>query len=481
MKTFLCVVLTTISLLCFLSVQSQQPTVRAIEPCACPIKIDSSFHTRCAYIIVPENRHKNSGKMIKLPFIIVESKNPNKSKDPLLFTTGGPGGSSLGWAKGTSEHSLINDRDCIAFEQRGTYFALPQLSGNELSDAIKESYRKNLNKDSMMLVGTQRYKKALEEKGIDLSGYNTDETVADIDDLLATLHIDSINLTGGSYSGGLMLAVLQKDPKRVRSLILDSPLPTFVPIDQDEPANFNEALNIVFEHVEQDSTDKELYSNLKQRFQQYFTSIGGKKFTIPYIEKGTTQTLNIEYTRNDLLDIVEDALGNASKIKNVAHLIIDLIKGNHYPYIKPMLDYLFEHGRGPNGMRISVYCADQTAYHSEEVLHQLKNAYPYMEGYHINDVYRAMCDCWNVPPIRAQTKQPYYSAVPALLADGEMDYACRPIYIDMIHHYMPNSQRLISVKRTHMVGGSILEHYMRQFLQNPYQKLTSNQPDLIIY
>src|SRR5262249_10932870 len=155
-------------------------------------------------------------------------------------------------------------------------------------------------------IGTQRYKKALEAKGIDLSGYNTDETVADIDDLLATLHIDSVNLSGGSYSGGLMLAVLQKDPKRVRSLILDSPLPTFVPIDEDEPANFNEALNIVFERVERDSTDKELYGNLKQRFQQYFTSIGRKKFTIPYIEKGTTQTLNIEYTRNDLLDIVED-------------------------------------------------------------------------------------------------------------------------------------------------------------------------------
>ena len=143
----------------------------------------------------------------------------------------------------------------------------------------------------MVIEGVRRYKKALEEKGIDLSGYNTDETVADIHDLLATLDIDSVNLTGGSYSGGLMLAVLQKDSSRVRSLILNSPLPTFVAIDEDEPANFNEALNYLFEHVEKDSADKLLYGNLKERFQHYFLTIEGETFHIPYTEKGFERTI----------------------------------------------------------------------------------------------------------------------------------------------------------------------------------------------
>lgn len=278
-----------------------------------------------------------------------------------------------------------------------------------------------------------------------------------------------------------MLAVLQKDPSRVRSLILDSPLPTFVRIDEDEPANLNEALTILFQHVEKDSTDKRLYGNLKERFQQYFTSIGNKSFNIPYVEKGTTDTLNIQYTRNDLLDVIENAISDAFGIKDVPYIITELIRGNHFSYIKHSLDDLFENGRGPSGMRISVYCADQTAYHSEEVLHQLNNAYPYMEGYHINDVYKAMCDCWKVPPIKPETKQPFYSSKPALLADGEMDMACRPIYIDMIHHYMPNSQRVLSTDRSHMVGGKELELLMKQFLENPYQTLSSDQKDIIVY
>lgn len=348
--------LSAIFSLCVSYVQAQPGVVRTLEPCACPVPVDSSFRTRCAYLIVPENRQKNNGKTIKLPFIIVESKNPNRKKDPLLFTAGGPGGSSLDWARGVPQRLVINDRDCIAFEQRGTHYAIPNLWSEELSDAITESYRKNLDKDSMAVVGAKRYKKALEAKGIDLAGYNTDETVLDIHDLLATLRIDSVNLFGGSYSGGLMLAVLQKDPAKIRSLILDSPLPTFVPIDEDEPANFNESLTVLFGHVDQDSTDKVRYGNLKERFQRYFTAIGDKTFSIAYQEKGTTSPVKIQYTRSDLLGIIVN-----SPPKDIPYIITEMINGNHEPYIRRMLDGLFENGNGPSGMRISVYCADQAA------------------------------------------------------------------------------------------------------------------------
>ncbi len=482
MKLFVPALAALICLASFSAAQSGPAgVVRKLEPCACQVKIDSSFHTRCAYLIVPENRKKNNGKFIKLPFIIVQSKNPEKRKDPLLFTTGGPGGSSLGWADGAARHSLINDRDCIAFEQRGTQYAVPNLWSNELSDAIKESYRKNLNKDSMVIEGVKRYKKALESKGIDLSGYNTDETVSDILDLLTTLHIDSVNLTGGSYSGGLMLAVLQKDSSRVRSLILNSPLPTYVAIDEDELANFNEALDYLFEHVEKDSADKSLYGNLKERFQHYFLSIERKTFRISFTEKGSAEPLQIEYTRNELLQLIENAFGNPFSNAQIARVITDIISGKQEAYIKNYLDGVFENGDGPSGMRLSVYCADQAAYNNEKVIHQIYNAYPWMKGYHINDVYKAMCDCWQVPPISAQTKQPYYSAKPALLMDGQMDNACRPLYIDMIHHYMPDSQRMVFIPYAHMVGGKDMETLMAEFLENPYRKISSPQPGIIAY
>lgn len=450
---------------------------RTLEPCECQVKTDSSLRTQCAYMLVPENRRKKNSKMIRVPFIRVYSKDPNKKPSPLLSTAGGPGSSSLRWASGAPK--VITDRDCIAFEQRGTYFARPRLSSSELDEAIKQAYRNNLDKDSMMIVGTKRYRAAMEKQGIDLGGYNTDETVADITDLLVTLGIDSVNLVGGSYSGGLMMAVLKNNPDRVRSLVLDSPLPVFVPIDEDEPMNFMESMDIIFDRVAKDSTALR-YVSLKQKFVSYFNSIKDKTFYVRYLEPGAKDSINVAYNKNDLLDIISGNIYPGG-IANLAGIVADMVEGKHETYMREKLRHVFKGTNGPSAMRISVYCADQTAYHSEKVLQSTYNVYPFLRGFRINDVYKEMCDCWNSPAIQKGTKEPFYSAIPALLADGIMDNACRPLYIDRILHYLPNSQRLLFTNRAHMTGGDFFTKAVIQFLNNPFQKIVSDQKDVIAY
>jgi len=453
-----------------------------IEPCACAFKADSSLKTKCAYLIVPENRKKPNGKTIKLPFIYVESNNPDKHKDPVLYTTGGPGGSSLSPVRNVHRRSLIKSRDYIAFEQRGTQYALPCLKCDEIGEAVKNAYRHNLPVDSAMIEGVKRCRKNLAAQGIDLSAYNTDESVDDIEDLRIALKIDSLNLLGISYSGGLMMAVLQKYPQHIRSMILDSPLPEFVNIDEQELTNFNEALNLVFKKCETDSSDKIKYGNLKEHFHQYFLSIGNKSFFIKYLEKGTKDTLNIKYGRNELLKILQNAVENYQGIKDVPHLVAELIAGNHQPYIRQYLDGVFS-GGGPSGMRLSVYCSDKMAYADPLIIKQQEQIQPYMEGYHVNDVYLQLCNCWLVKPIKAETKKAFYSNVPVLLGAGEIDDSCRPIYNDMIHRYMPNSQRLLYTGGTHapLLNTREGDVYIGQFLDNPNQKIVSGTNNFIAY
>jgi hypothetical protein len=62
-----------------------------------------------------------------------------------------------------------------------------------------------------------------------------------------------------------------------------------------------------------------------------------------------------------------------------------------------------------------------------------------------------------------------------------MDNACRPLYIDMIHHYMPNSQRLLVINRSHMTGSKELADLIQQFLDNPYKKIVSDNKVIIAY
>lgn len=93
-----------------------------------------------------------------------------------------------------------------------------------------------------------------------------------------------------------------------------------------------------------------------------------------------------------------------------------------------------------------------------------------------------MCECWKVPPISPTTKRPFYSNKPALLAAGSLDPACRPLYIDMIHHYMANSQRLLFTQRSHgVLGGKDADAVMKSFLDNPHEKIKPAQNDIIAY
>src|SRR4051794_25472858 len=104
--------------------QSHQPH---LEPSDCIFKADSSYKTRCGYLVVPENRKQPNRRMVKLPYIYVESNNPAKHPDPVLYTAGGPGVSSLHPVTSIARRSLLRERDYIAFEQRGTHFSLPNM------------------------------------------------------------------------------------------------------------------------------------------------------------------------------------------------------------------------------------------------------------------------------------------------------------------------------------------------------------------
>ncbi|BAU53715.1 alpha/beta fold hydrolase [Mucilaginibacter gotjawali] len=441
------------------------------EPCACAFKADTAYHTQCAYLIVPENRSKPQGRKIKLPFIIVESKNPDKKKDPVLFSAGGPGLSTLHYAKSITRRSLLKNRDYIAFEQRGTDYAIPNLNIADIGAAAQKGYREHLSTDSMALDAIKKGREKLVKQGIDLSAYNTDESAADIEDLRIALKIDSLNLMGISYSGGLMMTVLNRYPKHIRSLILDSPLPEFVNIDEEELTNFNEVI------------DQVISPDLKERFHRYFTAMDGKKFTIDYLEKGKMATERLYYGRSELLAILHSYAEDYDKIKEIPKFLEDVISGHQEPYIKTYFDDVFSGNGGASGMRFSVYCSDKLAYASPAIIKQQDEIQPWLAGFHVNDVYLSISKVWQVKPIKASTKKPFYSNIPALLGAGGMDDSCRPIYNDLIHHYMPNSQRILFSQRQHgpLLNSRDGDEFIGHFLDHPFGKLSSDNKEIVVY
>src|SRR5690606_8886262 len=163
-------------------------------------------------------------------------------------------------------------------------------------------------------------------------------------------------------------------------------------------------------------------------------------FYLPYLPEGEEDSIRIAYTKNELLEVIVNRILNHRTMKEVPYVITEIIQGHHRSYLVPKFDHLFKRYPAPDGMRISVYCAEQQYYHNEAIIRESYQIYPYLAGFRINDVYEAMCDCWDVPPVEPAIKRPFYSPAPILLADGLMDAACSPLYIATIQHYMPNAQ-----------------------------------------
>jgi pimeloyl-ACP methyl ester carboxylesterase len=459
--------------------QSYKPI---IEPAKCPIKTDSRLVVKYGYLVVPENRKLPKGRKVKVPFFFVRKPEQDARHHVFLYTTGGPGYSTIANTDSVGYNSgLLKFGALILFDQRGTKKAQPCLDCTEIGEAVKRSYLEGLDKDSMALAAVRRCRNRLAGQGIDLSAYNTVESAEDINDLKLALHLDSLNLAGISYSGGLMLTVLRNHPEAVRSLMLNSPLPSYVRYEEDGLLNINEALEQVFTNCQADSVQNTAYQNLRERFHQYFTAVTGKKFKLNYRPKGASDSISIVYTKNDLLSAITDRL-NSNQVKDVPAVINDIINGRHGAYVREVLDGSFSGDPSVSlGMRYSVYCTEQIAYADAGRITAQDTVLPWLAGYPFNDVNHAVCDCWKVKPEPPVVKMQVYSKIPALITSGDIDPWCRPFYNRFIKRYLPNAQLLILHNKGHAPGYTVDGvDYAELFFVNPNRKLVSQSKNLII-
>ena len=78
---------------------------------------------------------------IVIPIYIFKSRSKNPKPDPILYTVGGPGYTSMRASQYMQYYRYLDDRDFILFEQRGTQYAQPSLDCPEWAKAV---YKSNL-------------------------------------------------------------------------------------------------------------------------------------------------------------------------------------------------------------------------------------------------------------------------------------------------------------------------------------------------
>lgn len=173
---------------------------------------------------VPENRANPSSRRIKLSFVRFAATHPGK-RAPIVYLAGGPGGSGVDAARGRRFPIFMALRevaDVIALDQRGTGWSNDIPPCDVPNDTVP-------GKPITRELAASATREAAAEcaafwrgKSIDLAGYNTNESAADIDELRRLLGVPKVSLWGISYGTHLALATLKRYPKSIDRAVLAS-------------------------------------------------------------------------------------------------------------------------------------------------------------------------------------------------------------------------------------------------------------------
>ena len=169
------------------------------------------------------------GRTIRLMVAKFPARSPEKRADPVVYLAGGPGDIAPLDVNGLIAANFIRDRDILVVSQRGTMFSEPALTCASVDDFARELLGLRFYSEATKrahLAATEACHRELVATGADLSAYNSTENAADFADLRKVLGLTTWNVYGTSYGSYLAQTLMRDHPEGIRSVVLDSVLPT---------------------------------------------------------------------------------------------------------------------------------------------------------------------------------------------------------------------------------------------------------------
>lgn len=330
----------------------------------CPMDITDEVITdvTCGTVKVPENRLDPDSKMIELAVATLHSTADDPRPDPVVRLEGGPGFSSLDGVGNYSQSALLDTRDYIIWDQRGTGYSTPNLDCPENNEAIWAAFRTTddaATEGGRLEDALRTCRDRLRKEGVDLNGYTTTQNAADLADLRVALGIDEWNLRGVSYGSALAMETVRNHPEGLRSVLLDSIVP---PDGGLGGVGRGESALLSFEQVYKacaaDEACTEKYGDLEELFHQAGDMLDENPYETTVTDNQTGEDREVSITGQDvwagLFNAMYDnelipALPSVAKaITEGQNGVVDVVAQDGIPLATDQTD----------GMTVSVECAD---------------------------------------------------------------------------------------------------------------------------
>ena len=413
------------------------------------VKTDSERYRIGAEIgrlLVPERRSNPDSRLIELAFVRMKST-AHQPGPPLLFLAGGPGISGIDTLRSEVLYpwfsALRGVGDVIALDQRGTGLSNPRLDCLESWDLPLDQ---SDSREKVLQVGCEKARICVnfwQQQGVDLTGYTTEESADDIEDLRKALGYDTLNLYGASYGSHLALATIGRHGSHISRAVLAmiEGLDHTIKL----PSNIQRHMEQLNTLLKADPYWHARIPDLLELMQSVFEKLEREPITVSVIDRRTKEQVDVCVGKFDLQWLTASGLSTQSFIAKLPARYYAMTQGDFSWLASRVLsrrrDWL---GNAMN------YLMDGASGVSPERYARIQHEAPQtLLGDLINFPFPDIAAAWESPDLGPQFRAPFTSEVPTLFLSGTLDTRTPISNAEEVRLGFPHSQHIIVEGATH--------------------------------
>ena len=392
----------------------------------------------CFYLVVPEDRSQPNGRTIKLMVAKYPARSAEKRPDAVVYLAGGPGDIAPLDVNGFIAADFIRDRDIYVVSQRGTMFSEPALTCVAADDFARELLGLRFYSEAAKrahLAATEACHRDLAATGAELSAYNSTENAADIADLRKVLGFSEWNVYATSYGSYLAQTLVRDHPEGIRSVVLDSVLPTTYNVAENWQ-NARDGFDNIFQACAVESACNAAHPHLEHTFTGLVNKLEAEPLTATVKDPATGEDMKVVIDGGALVDWLRNQNYAVPMLQGAPNRIDGLAAGHPEAIEAIALDRISRAPPpGPDvpalgyGLSYGVSCRESYPFATPEDLAAAgRKAFPdypasvTREGVGGWAYFNEDCrEVWKVPAAPEAMHQPVVSSIPTLLISGSFD------------------------------------------------------------
>jgi pimeloyl-ACP methyl ester carboxylesterase len=389
-------------------------------------------------LTVPENRQKADSRLIQIAFVRFKSTS-QKPSAPIVYLAGGPGSSGLAAARGTRFPLFMAMRevaDVIALDQRGVGLSKPNLVCKETVSFAPDKLQSRADVLELYRRQSRACAETFKQQGVDLTGYNTNESADDLEDLRKAIAAEKISLWAISYGTHLSLATIKRHEKSLERVILagvEGPSHTI-----KLPSNIQKHLEHIDRLVKADANLSKGIPSFLSLVKSVLERAEQEPVTVEVTDPTSKQKVKVVLSKFAIQLLTAFSFGSGEAALPARYYAMS--KGDFSLPAQGWLN-LSRGGSVGSAMAYMMDCASGLSnQRRKQVAREASTAL-------LADVmdlpFPDVCDAWGDPDAGAAFRAPAKSRLPILFISGTLDVRTPPTNAEEVRKGFPNSVHLI--------------------------------------